>query len=139
MTHHSFTFIIVPDAQSQCKRYNLPRVAFYIFGVTAVILLVAAGIFINMMFSQYSAVVTKAEQVAKLKKISLSQKNTLDRYGEDVTQLGKNLAQIKGLNARLLVLTGLDPAKGGSNLGLGGPEKKEKAKVSVPDKPNGQK
>lgn len=141
MTRNAWTFIIVPDAKSQCKRYNIPHVVVYILGVTIVTLLVAGGIFLNMMLSTYNAVVTKAEQVEKLKKISVSQKNMLDRYEEDATQLGKNLVQIKQLNARLLVLTGLDPEKGGNNLGLGGPEKKNAKnapKMDVQDNKNDQ-
>ena len=137
MAHNSWTFIIVPDAKSQCKRYRIPDIVFYILGVTGVVLLVVLGILINTMFGQYNAVSKKAEQVDKLKKMSLSQKNMLDRYEEDIVQLGKNLSQIKQLNSRLMILTGVDPEKGGNNLGLGGPEKGS-SKLKGQDEKNGQ-
>jgi hypothetical protein len=122
MANNSCTFIVVPDARSQCKRYVIPNSVFYILGVTGAVLLVVLSIFAHGMLSKYGAVSKKVAQLEKLRKISLSQKNTIDRYEEDIVQLSKNLSHIKQLNSRLMILTGLDPERGEGNLGLGGPE-----------------
>jgi hypothetical protein len=122
MASNSYTFIIVPDAKSQCKRYVIPNFVFYILGVTGVVLLVVLSILIHTMLGEYRAVSKKMAQLQKLKKVSLSQKSSIDRYEEDIVQLSKNLSHIKQLNSRLMILTGLDPERGENNLGLGGPE-----------------
>jgi hypothetical protein len=122
MASNSYTFIVVPDAKSQCKRYVIPNFVFYILGVTGVVLLVVLSILIHTMLGEYRAVSKKMAQLQKLKKVSLSQKSSIDRYEEDIVQLSKNLSHIKQLNSRLMILTGLDPERGENNLGLGGPE-----------------
>jgi hypothetical protein len=122
MASNSYTFIIVPDAKSQCKRYVIPNFVFYILGVTGVVLLVVLSISIHTMLGEYRAVSKKMTQLQKLKKVSLSQKSSIDRYEEDIVQLSKNLSHIKQLNSRLMILTGLDPERGENNLGLGGSE-----------------
>lgn len=68
----------------------------------------------------------KAEQFARLQKVSSSQRSSIERYEQDITLVSKQLAGIKQQNSRLLVLTGLDPAKtnereAGMN-GVGGSE-----------------
>jgi hypothetical protein len=120
MASSSCTFIIVPDATSQCKRYNISKSTLGVIGFIGVVLLIFIGSGLYLIFAEYKAVSLKMAQYEKLKKISLSQKNTIDRYEQDITQLSKHLAQIKQLNTRLMVLTGLDPANGEENLGLGG-------------------
>ena len=122
MASNSYTFIIVPDAKSQCRRYVIPNFVFYILGVTGAVLLVVLSISIYTMLGEYRAVSKKVVQLNKLKRVSLSQKSTIDRYEEDIVQLSKNLSHIKQLNSRLTILTGLDPERGDNNLGLGGPE-----------------
>lgn len=69
--------------------------------------------------------VMKFEQFEKLKKISLNQKNSIDRYERDIAQLSKHLAQIKQLNNRLTILTGLESVNGEKDFGLGGFEEIE--------------
>ena len=122
MASNAYTFIIVPDARSQCRRYVIPNSVFYILGVTGAVLLVVLSILIHTMLGEYRVVSKKMAQLQKLKKISLSQKSTIDRYEEDIVQLSKNLSHIKQLNSRLMILTGLDPERGENNLGVGGPE-----------------
>ncbi len=120
MASNSCTFIIVPDATSQCKRYNISKFVLWFIGFAGFILLVIIGSGLYATFTEYRVMSLKMAQYEKLQKISLSQKNTIDRYEQDITQLSKHLAQIKQLNTRLMVLTGLDPANGDKNLGLGG-------------------
>jgi hypothetical protein len=68
----------------------------------------------------------KAARLEKLKKVASSQRNTIDRYEQDITQLSKHLTNIKQLNSRLMVLTGLDPAKSSDTaVGVGGFEETE--------------
>ena len=122
MTNKAYTFIVVPDTASECKRCTISKSLFYLIGVIGTILLITFIVFIHTMLGEYTAMAKKTEQVETLKKISVSQKSTLDRYEEDVVQLSKNLAQIKQLNSRLMILTGLNPANGEHNLGLGGAE-----------------
>jgi hypothetical protein len=122
MARNSCTFIVVPDAKSQCKRYVIPNFVFYLLGVLGVVLLVVLSIVIHSMLGEYRAVSQKMAQLQKLKKVSLSQNSTIDRYEEDIVQLSKNLSHIEQLNSRLMILTGLDPEGGENNLGLGGPE-----------------
>lgn len=122
MANRSCTFIIVPDASSHCKRYNIPKTLLYSIAIISVVLLVVASIVVHMLVSEYSMMAKKMHQVDKLKKISLNQKGMIDRYEQDITLLSSNLSRIKQLNSRLTVLTGMDPAKGENTLGLGGPE-----------------
>ena len=125
MTSNSYTFIVVPDAKSQCKRVTISSSVFCILGVSGIILLVVAGIILNGLLSDYNAVSSKAAQVETLKKVSVSRQETIDRYEEEVTQLSNTLAHIQHLNSRLMVLAGLDPERGEQNLGLGGFDESE--------------
>jgi outer membrane protein TolC len=95
---------------------------FYTLGIIGTVLLVILGVLMHTVLTEYRAMAKRAGQVDKLKKISVSQNSTLERYETDIAQLSKNLAQIKQLNSRLMILTGLDPEKGENNLGLGGSE-----------------
>lgn len=117
---NSYTFIIVPDAKSQCKRYTISMTILYTVGICGVILAVIAGIFLNMAWSDYKIVASKVAQVENLKKISTSRSNTIDRFEEEILQLSNSLAHVDNLNARLVILAGLDPERGEQNLGLGG-------------------
>lgn len=120
MTSNSYTFIFVPDAKSQCKRYTIPTSIFYIVGTIGIVLIVIAGIVVNTMLKDYHAISKKVEQVETLQKASISHTHTIDRYEDEITQLSNNLSHIEHLNSRLMVLAGLDPERGEQNLGLGG-------------------
>ncbi len=138
MASNSYTFIVVPDAQSQCKRYVIPYVVLYLVGVGGIILLVVLSLLIYTMLSEYRAVSKKVEQLEQLKKISLSHNRTIDRYEADIAQLSKNLTQIKQLNARLTILTGLDPERGENNFGLGGLEDGSSKEILQDSEDDGQ-
>ncbi|GAK60407.1 hypothetical protein U27_00304 [Candidatus Vecturithrix granuli] len=122
------TFIIVPDSTSQCKRYRISKAVLSYLAVSIVIFLVIVAGGLYILLGKYGTMSLKVQQLEKFKKISISQKSTIDRYEQDITQLSKQLAQIKQLNSRLIILTGLDPAKDADQLGLGGSEE-ENAKA----------
>jgi len=89
------------------------------------VVLIVASILIHTMLGEYQTVSKKVKQLEKLQRISVSQRNILDRYEKDIALLGQNLSHIKQLNGRLMILTGMDPEEGENNLGLGGPEEDE--------------
>lgn len=115
MASNSCTFIIVPDATSQCKRYTISKSVLWGIGICGAVTMVIVGVVLFLVLGEYNAMSIKAEQFARLQKISSSQRSTLERYEQDITQVSKQLAGIKQLNSRLLVLTGLDPAKTNEN------------------------
>ena len=119
---NSYTFIVVPDAKSQCKRFTISMTVFYTLGICGVILAVVAGILLNIAWSDYKAVSSKVRQVETLKKVSISRNDAINRFEEEITQLSNSLAHVQNLNSRLVVLAGLDPERGEQNLGLGGSE-----------------
>jgi hypothetical protein len=119
---NSYTFIVVPDAKSQCKRFTISMTVFYTLGICGVILAVVAGILLNIAWSDYKAVSSKVRQVETLKKVAISRNDAIDRFEEEITQLSNSLAHVQNLNSRLVVLAGLDPERGEQNLGLGGSE-----------------
>jgi len=141
MASNSYTFIVVPDAKSQCKRYVIPHFAFIFYSliVAAAILLVVLSILVHTILGEYSTVSKKVAQLEKLKKLSLNQKNSIDHYEENIIQLSKNLSQINQLNSRLMILTGLDPERGKNNLGLGGPEEGSSKLKEQDSKKDGRK
>jgi hypothetical protein len=118
----SYTFILVPDAKSQCKRFTITMKALYTVGIVGVILAVVAGILFNTMWSDYKALSKKVNQVEILKKVSISRSDAIHRFEEEVTQLSNALAHIQHLNSRLMMLAGFNPEGGEQNLGLGGSE-----------------
>lgn len=120
MASKSCTFIIVPDATAQCKRYTVSKSLFYLFGIIGGICVVVCSIVLFIVGTEYRTMAMKVDQLSKLRKISLSQKNTIERYENDILQLGNNLSAIKEQNSKLMVLTGLDPSQGAKELGLGG-------------------
>lgn len=122
MASNSCTFIIVPDATSQCKRYTISRSVIWTIGICGAVVFLVFGAILYLMLSEYKAMAMKAGQLEKLKKVSSSQRSTIERYEQDITQLSKHLANIKQLNSRLMILTGLDPTKSSGNIGLGGSE-----------------
>ena len=119
---NSYTFILVPDAKSNCKRYTISMTVFYAIGICGIILAVIGGIFLNIAWSDYRVVAAKVAQVENLKKISASRNNAIDRFEEEITQLSNSLAHVDNLNSRLVILAGLDPERGEQNFGLGGSE-----------------
>lgn len=131
MASNSCTFIIVPDATSQCKRYTVSKTVLWGIGIFSAVAMVVVGVVLFLLLGEYNAMSAKAKQFARLQKVSSSQRSSLERYEQDITLVSKQLADIKQLNSRLLVLTGLDPAKkhegddamtgvGGSEEGLDG-------------------
>lgn len=124
------TFIIVPDSTAQCKRYRISKSALSCLAISVIMVLVIVAGVLYILVGKYGTMSIKAQQLEKFKKISISQKSTIDRYEQDITQLSKQLAQIKQLNSRLIILTGLDPAKDADQLGLGGSEE-ENAKAEA--------
>lgn len=94
----------------------------YTLGIGGVILAVIAGIFLNMAWGDYKVVASKVAQVENLQKISASRSHNIDRFEEEILQLSNSLAHVDNLNARLVILAGLDPERGEQNLGLGGSE-----------------
>jgi MFS superfamily sulfate permease-like transporter len=119
---NSYTFIIVPDAKSQCKRYTISMTIFYAVGIFSVVLAVVAGIFLSIALGDYKAVASKVAQVKNLERISTKRHGAIERFEEEITQLSNALAHVNNLNSRLVVLAGLDPERGEQNLGLGGSE-----------------
>ncbi|MCP4404314.1 MAG: hypothetical protein GY801_44290 [bacterium] len=129
MTSNSCTIIIVPDATSQCKRYTISKSVLWGLGIFSAVAMVTVGAVLFLLLGEYNAMSIKAKQFAKLQKMSSSQRSSIERFEQDITHVSKQLAGIKQLNFRLLVLTGLDPAKtnesndgltgvGGSDVGL---------------------
>ena len=125
MASNSCTFIFVPDATSQCKRVTSPKFVLWGVGASIVMTFVVIGAVMFVMITKYQAMAMKADQLQKLKKISTTQKNTIERYEQDITQLSKHLAYIKQLNSRLMVLSGLDPAKAVDGQAVGGADDEE--------------
>lgn len=111
MASNSCTFIIVPDATSQCKRYTISKSVLWGIGIFSAVAMVVAGVVLFLVLNEYNTMSIKAEQFAKLQKMSSSHKSSIERYEQDITLVSKQLSNIKQLNSRLLVLTGLDPAK----------------------------
>jgi hypothetical protein len=130
----SYTFILVPDAKSQCKRYTVPVSVFSVIGMIGIVVLVVGGIVAYVVWGKYDAMSRKAEQVATLQKTSLSQRQMIERFEGDITQLTNNLSYINHLNFRLMVLAGLNPEGGEQNLGLGGSEEENSAAESQKQK-----
>jgi len=120
MASHSCSFIIIPDASSECKRFTVPKSLIWgLAGFVIMIMILVSGA-MYVMISEYRAMAMKAGQLEKLKKISVSQKSAIDRYEQDITQLSKHLAHIQQLNSRLMVLSGLDPAPNSDGKAIGG-------------------
>ncbi len=123
MASKSCTFIIVPDATSQCKRYTISKAILGVIGVSSVVILLIIGLVSYAMLNEYGKLSMKMAQLEKLKQISLSQKSTIDRYEQDINQLSQHLASIQELNSRLMILSGLDPAQNEDGAGgVGGAE-----------------
>ncbi|PIE34076.1 hypothetical protein CSA56_09210 [candidate division KSB3 bacterium] len=124
MASNSCTFIVVPDATSECKRYTIPKSLLWTVGVMGAMIAIIIGGALYLVFGEYKAMSMKAGQFERLKRVSSSQRTTIEQYEQDITQLSKHLAQIKQLNSRLLIMTGLDPAKNSESdeLGIGGAE-----------------
>jgi hypothetical protein len=133
MASNSCTFIIVPDATSQCKRYTISKSILWGIGIFGAVTMVVVGVVLFLLLGEYNAMSIKAEQFARLQKVSSSQRSSIERYEQDITLVSKQLADIKQLNSRLLVLTGLDPAKKHENeeglTGVGGSEEGLDAQV----------
>jgi hypothetical protein len=124
MASDSCTFIIVPDATSQCKRYTISKAVLWGIGISGAVVTIVLGVALYLVLNEYNAVSMKAGQLEKLQKVSSSQRGSIERYEQEIVQVTKHLTQIQQLNSRLLALTGLDPAKSAdsSGLGVGGAE-----------------
>lgn len=138
MASHSCSFIIIPDASSECKRFTVSKSLIWGLLAFAILVMFLIGGVLYVMISEYHAMAMKAGQLDKLKKISVSQKNAIDRYEQDITQLSKHLAHIQQLNSRLMVLSGLDPAPNNDGKGIGGGDELESSSEEVNTGENGE-
>lgn len=125
MASKTCTFIVIPDSTSDCKRYSVPKSLISFLAISAVIACVIAIGISYFLLSKYAATSIKSQQLHTLKKVAAGQKSSIDRYERDITRLSRQLSQIKQLNSRLIILTGLDPAKDTDVLGVGGADESD--------------
>jgi murein DD-endopeptidase MepM/ murein hydrolase activator NlpD len=116
-----FTLIVVPDATSEFKQIKVP----YFFTRTLVVLL---GVFIlsvaglsYYMVTHYKNMKELVTALPELRKNTHSQKDLVDRYERDISELRQMVSRLKLVNAKLMLMAGVEiNSDSPVNLAMGG-------------------
>ena len=117
----SYTVMIIPTPTSKAHRFSFSRKALKIvLGSTAVF-----TILLLVFIIQYFYMVNDMWELKSLRKETKAQKIQIQTFASNVTDLKKQMARLKDLDAKLRVITDIGPPPQSEQLmGMGGPEER---------------
>jgi murein DD-endopeptidase MepM/ murein hydrolase activator NlpD len=117
----SYTVMIIPTPTSKAHRFSFSRQALKIvLGTTAVF-----TILLLVFIIQYFYMVNDMWELKSLRKETKAQKIQIQTFASNVTDLKKQMARLKDLDAKLRVITDIGPPPQSDQLmGMGGPEER---------------
>jgi murein DD-endopeptidase MepM/ murein hydrolase activator NlpD len=117
----SYTVMIIPTPTSKAHRFSFSRQALKIVLGTTAVLTILLLVFII----QYFYMVNDMWELKSLRKETKAQKIQIQTFASNVTDLKKQMARLKDLDAKLRVITDIGPPPQSDQLmGMGGPEER---------------
>ncbi len=121
MSKKFFTLIIVPDATSQFKQIKIPYLLIRTLLVVMVLLILAVGGMSYYTMMTYRDMKETVTGLPEIRKTTSIQKSLLTRYEEDITKLHQMVSRLKLVNAKLMLMAGVEnPMNVQVNIGVGG-------------------
>ena len=116
-----FTLIIVPDATSKFKQMKVPYLLTRSFIAATVLVILSVAAISYYLIANYQGMTQKIKEFPEMRKETRNQKALLERYEQDITELRQMVSRLKLVNAKLMLLAGVEnPADVPVNLGVGG-------------------
>ncbi|PID56624.1 hypothetical protein CSB45_10340 [candidate division KSB3 bacterium] len=120
-----FTLIVVPDATSEFKQIKVPY--FLTRGIlllTGVVVLAISGMSYYML-AHYKNMKELVTALPEFRKNTSSQKELIDRYERDISELRQMVSRLKLVNAKLMLMAGVELGSDSPvNLAIGGLDEK---------------
>ncbi|MBI3812396.1 MAG: M23 family metallopeptidase [Nitrospirae bacterium] len=117
----SYTVMIIPTPISKAYRFSFSKQALKIILGTTTVITILLVVFII----QYFYMVGDMWELKSLRKETRSQKIQIQTFASNVTDLKKQMARLKDLDAKLRVITDIGPPPQSDQLmGMGGPEER---------------
>ncbi|MCP4397951.1 MAG: M23 family metallopeptidase [bacterium] len=116
-----FTLIVVPDATSEFKQIKVPYLLTRGLIVLSVVFVLSVAGLSFYMVTHYNDMLKLSTELPELRKNTHSQKNLLDRYEHDISELRQMVSRLKLVNAKLMLMAGVEnPMDASVNLAVGG-------------------
>lgn len=115
----SYTVMIIPSPTSKAYRYSFSKQALKIFiGTTSVV-----ACLLLIFIIQYFYMARDMWELKSLRKETKTQKIQIQTFASNITDLEKQMARLKDLDAKIRVITDIGPPPQSEQLmGMGGPE-----------------
>ena len=116
-----FTLIVVPDATSEFKQLKIPYMLTRVLIAFLVVLVLSIAALSYYMTASYFKMQELIAELPELRKNTHSQKELIDRYERDIGELRQMVARLKLVNAKLMLMAGVDIGSDSPvNLAVGG-------------------
>jgi len=117
----SYTVMIIPTPTSKAYRFSFSKQALKVILGASTVLTILLAVFVI----QYFYMVGDMWELKSLRKETKTQKIQIQTFASNVTDLKKQMARLKDLDAKLRVITDIGPPPQSDQLmGMGGPEER---------------
>ena len=123
MSKKYFTLIIVPDATSHFRQIKVPYLLTRGVVALALLLLVGGAVTSYFMVTHYQVMKQTIQELPDVRKMTRDQKNLIEQYERDTTELRQMVSRLKLVNAKLMLMAGVENPLGNENeisFGMGG-------------------
>ncbi len=121
MSKKYFTLIIVPDATAHFRQLKVPYLLTRGALVLALALVVVGAATSYFMVTRYQTMKQTIQELPVARKVTREQKNLIEQYEKDTTELRQMVSRLKLVNAKLMLMAGVENPIGNEiNLGMGG-------------------
>jgi len=116
-----YTVMLIPNNTSGARRFGISRRA---IGIALLFVLSLVGTSIYLFYDRVS-LSTRISRLEPLRRRTVAQREMLERFGNRLRGLDKNLGRLGKLEEQLRIMASLKPRERGGNLGVGGVTKGE--------------
>ncbi len=121
MSKKYFTLIIVPDATSHFRQVKVPYLLTRGALALALVVVIVGAATSYFMVTRYQTMKQTIQELPVARKVTREQKNLIEQYEKDTTELRQMVSRLKLVNAKLMLMAGVENPIGNEiNLGMGG-------------------
>jgi murein DD-endopeptidase MepM/ murein hydrolase activator NlpD len=129
-----FTLIIVPDATSQFRQVKVPYFLTRLLLVLGCLSILAIAGLSYFMISNYHEMQQMVTELPEARKTTHEQKELIERYENDLTDLRQMVSRLKLVNAKLMLMAGVEnPLETQINFSIGGVDENSDSSNVVED------
>lgn len=121
MSKKYFTLIVVPDATAHFRQIKVPYLLTRGLIALVLLLLVGGAVTSYFMVTHYQVMKQTIQELPEVRKMTREQKNLIEQYEKDTTELRQMVSRLKLVNAKLMLMAGVENPLGNEiNFGMGG-------------------